>query len=405
MIVTSSWPHSLENEFLDEEIWHVAEWFEEITIVPMRPRRALNSELPGNVKVDLSLSRSLAGRGWGNKYSRFYKACRSFISPIRMDSGLCMSDLRSDGFRIAWWLQFFLGRADSIATYLWAKKTKPPSLVYTFWLKASVNGIRKAWPDTPIVSRVHGHELFSEARGWKTIPFQRGAITSATLIASVSQAGTNYLRYKFPLNQNKIVCRRLGIKDLGIPTGNTRDEKIRVVSVSSIDVNKRVTLVAEVMLYLARMKIQVEWTHFGDGIEKAKVLKFLDDKSEFLSVKLMGFVENHQLRSVLSSNIFDVFINLSKSEGAPVSLMEAQCLGLATVVTDAGGSAEVVPAEVNEIVSVNDTVLEISDAVVRAWRRPLEEVWQRRSHWDKNYNSDSNYVQWAEEIYLLASQK
>jgi colanic acid/amylovoran biosynthesis glycosyltransferase len=47
------------------------------------------------------------------------------------------------------------------------------------------------------------------------------------------------------------------------------------------------------------------------------------------------------------NNSFDYFITLSKSEGLPVSLMEACSVGLPIIATDVGGINEIVKDKIN----------------------------------------------------------
>ena len=96
-------------------------------------------------------------------------------------------------------------------------------------------------------------------------------------------------------------------------------------------------------------------------------------------------------------------MNLSLSEGAPVSLMEAQCVGLPVVATAVGGSPEVAPAELNELVSPDDSVGEIAEAVRRALDRPPDEAQARRDHWARQYDAGLIYPRWAEELAGIAT--
>ena len=108
----------------------------------------------------------------------------------------------------------------------------------------------------------------------------------------------------------------------------------------------------------------------------------------------------------LRSGNHDVFINLSRSEGAPVSLMEAQCVGMPVVATGVGGTPEVAPAQFNELVSPDDGISTLAQAILRAYARPPAEGAARRNHWARNYRADDVYPAWAQELReLCASQE
>ena len=113
---------------------------------------------------------------------------------------------------------------------VWAAQARVPDIAYTFWLGAATVGIRSAWPSVPLVSRVHRSELYAEAHGWHSIPFQAAGVRSVDLLAAVSGDGRTYLADRYPDSAEKIVVRRLGIHDLGSPAGHTDHGSLRMLS-------------------------------------------------------------------------------------------------------------------------------------------------------------------------------
>ena len=122
-----------------------------------------------------------------------------------------------------------------------------------------------------------------------------------------------------------------------------------------------------------------------------------------LTVDLKGHVPLELVHRELQSGDHDVFVNLSLSEGAPVSLMEAQCVGLVVVATAVGGTPEVIPVDLNELVHPDASVEALCQAVLRAAERPPEQAQQRRSHWARRYDAAANYAAWADQLLQLAS--
>jgi glycosyltransferase involved in cell wall biosynthesis len=319
--------------------------------------------------------------------------------------GFSREDFLKDGQHRHWISKAFLSRADSKSVALWAAKRHPPDLAYTFWLGTATVGLRQAWPGVPVVSRVHGGDLFSEAHGWQSIPYQHAALRSASLVASVSQRGVDYLTEKFPYDQEKIIGRRLGISDIcreGQPTLEA-DSNLRILSASSIDANKRVFLIAETTKLLAASGCQVQWTHLGSGPGLTDLKESLRPCAPSLAIQLQGQVPVADVHRALTSGHFNVFVNLSLSEGAPVSLMEAQCAGLPVVATAVGGTPEVVPELWNELVSPSDPASLVAAAILRATARPPEEAVKRRFHWAENYSAEKNYTAWAKELAGMVS--
>lgn len=399
LLVTATFPHA----FLDVEVRYLAEHFNRVIVAPMRPSNLLTSELPNGVVVDHSLSQHLVrNRLTRTRSSRFITAAERAALPNPSGAGFTRRDLLIDGRRREWIRQALLRRADSKSVGQWASSRKPPSIAYTFWLGAATAGLRQAWPTVPLVSRVHGGDLFSEAHGWESIPYQHAALRSCDLVASVSENGRNYLVRKFPDIERKAACRRLGILDLGGIASTSGGPPVRLLSASSIDTNKRVHLIAEVALALAQSGLAVEWTHLGDGPGRSSVEDMAASGLREFTVNIRGHVPLEEVHRELTSGEHDVFVNLSLSEGAPVSLMEAQCVGLPVVATAVGGTPEVVGQRWNELVRPDASVDEIAEAILRANARPAAERQARRQFWSDNYDAETNYTNWARELRALA---
>lgn len=405
LLITMRWPHAEVTEFLDEEIRYLAEHFNTITVAPLRPRGPLTAQLPAGVVVDHSLADHLVhSHHFPSRSSRILTAAGRAIPPSPWGFGFSRGDLVRDGMQRSWIRRALLGRADSRSVSLWASSRQAPSIAYTFWLGAATVGLRQAWPTVRLVSRVHGGDLFAEAHHWSSIPFQEAALNSADLVASVSENGHAYLASKFPDMTHRLAWRRLGIPDLGGLAIPSRRAAIRMISASSIDANKRVLLIAEVALWLARSGHAVEWTHLGDGRGRAGVEQAMANRPETLVVNLRGHVPLVEAHREMRLGEHDVFVNLSLSEGAPVSLMEAQCVGLPVVATAVGGTPEVVPRQWNELVSPTAGVRDIAESVLRAAARPDQQRDERRRFWSQNYDADATYSAWASELRRLASE-
>src|SRR5690606_35919751 len=83
----------------------------------------------------------------------------------------------------------------------------------------------------------------------------------------------------------------------------------------------------------------IQWHHFGDGPQMSLLER---EKSEIsiknLTITLHGRVENSKIYDFYRYNPVDLFINLSSSEGIPVSIMEAISCGIPVVATNVGGT-------------------------------------------------------------------
>lgn len=407
LLVTARWPLSDVHEFLNDEIHHLSDRFSRIIVAPLRPTGPQRGSLPKPVTVDRSLADSLTRLPLGGRlHSRAAIAgARAWLpNPV---GGSWPRAFPQEPSRdaIRWYRALLLSRADARSVGLWAASRKPPDLAYSFWLNMVPAALRAAWPNTPIVSRAHGGDVYSEAHGWQSIPFQERSLEACTLVAAVSQSGADYLRDKFPEYADRIRVRTLGIPDLGGLATASPGAELRLLSASSIDANKRVDLIFDVVCALAQEGRNVAWTHIGTGPDAPALLARVGNAPPSLRVRLMGQIPPEQVRSEVLNGGYHAFINLSLSEGASVALMEAQCVGLPVVATAVGGTPEVAPPACNELVPASEPAPGVASAVLRAAQRPELQRRTRRQHWEDHYNERTTYARWSAELVSLAVRR
>lgn len=404
LLVSSRWPHGSMTEFMEAEIPHLLAQFDSIRVAPMRPRGPVTWAIPAGVEIDYSLASSLvAKKSRLGERDRWVRAAKGLMRTNPAGIGVSRQDIRHDAANAAWWRRVVLGRAESNNVRRWASRQPPPDVAYTYWLGQVTLGIRQAWPTVPIASRVHGGDLYPYAHGMTSIPFQRAQVFACDLIACVSTHGRDFLSDTYPGASGRLQVHRLGIPDPGVvaPTGRYPDE-LRVLSVSSLKPNKRVGLIAAAVIGLARRGVRTHWTHLGSGQDMTAVSALLANAPAGLSWDLPGLVDVTEVRRRLATEGYDAFVNVSLSEGAPVSVMEAQSVGIPTVATDVGGTAEVAEKSQNVIVDRDLSVDDLCTALMRAAEMPQELRRARRQRWAAMFNSDFNYTTFAHALAALA---
>ena len=116
-----------------------------------------------------------------------------------------------------------------------------------------------------------------------------------------------------------------------------------------------------------------------------------------------GWTRNDEILEAYRSGRHDVFINVSSSEGLPVSIMESSSCGLPTIATDVGGTGEIVSDGVNgRLISANPMPREIA-AAVEEFARMDPDAFARRSAaaremWSTHFDSDRNYRQFVAKM-------
>ena len=124
-----------------------------------------------------------------------------------------------------------------------------------------------------------------------------------------------------------------------------------------------------------------------------------------IDVILKGRVSNNKIYSFYHLESPNLFINLSSSEGVPVSIMEAMSFGTAVVATNVGGSSEIVSNSNGQLLIENPSEQEIANAINRHLNltKKEKEKCSKSAYdtWSNNYNADENYTEFSSEIATL----
>ncbi|MFA6130528.1 MAG: glycosyltransferase [Candidatus Omnitrophota bacterium] len=214
-------------------------------------------------------------------------------------------------------------------------------------------------PDIRVVTRCHGGDLFYDLPTAPSRPYDPYVARRVDRVVPVSEIGSSHLvAHGFACD--KLVVHRLGVNIPARVAPSASGAAWRLVSCSSMIPIKRVTLLAEALSMLRQSFI---WTHFGDGVQWNDVRDIVASFPENGEARLVGRVTNKEVRRFYEMGTADLFINVSESEGVPVSVMEALSAGIPCVVTDAGGTSELVDDTVGKVLAKNVSAASIARAI------------------------------------------
>jgi len=114
-----------------------------------------------------------------------------------------------------------------------------------------------------------------------------------------------------------------------------------MVSASWVHPIKRVDEIAKLAGAISHFH-PITWHHFGGGYSDAVDQAVAAACSAGAEVVLHGMVPVEVLQRFYRESEVTMFVNLSRDEGIPVSIMEALNAGVPVIATAVGGSAEVV---------------------------------------------------------------
>jgi glycosyltransferase involved in cell wall biosynthesis len=345
VLITDTFPFdgAVEHTFIEPSLPYLVQTFDHVIVAPER-LAGRQRPLSQGVVLDQSLAKALE-RG------RFGHLIRGFMS----------SDMVREIFGTPWllfrWLTLartalFISRAR--ATSQWAERLveqrglQPESTVLcTFWMFHAAYGLgllKRRLPRLHVVSQAHGADLYETRHSPPYIPCRRRTIALLDAIYPDSAEGVAYLKAHPASHNTPIEIARLGTPDPEVRCAPSRDSVLRVVSCSSLMPVKRVDLLVAGLAELARRRpdLRIDWRHFGDGEKRGLVETAAKTLPPSVTWTIAGHVPVENIVAWYRHNPVDVFVNVSSSEGTPVSAMEAASFGIPLVATAVGGNREIV---------------------------------------------------------------
>lgn len=416
ILFTSDFPYGKGETFIENEIEYLASHFEKILLISNNITDEQSRKVPGNVTLirknfNLTITEKLQAPLF------FFNAIvfKEFLSSFKTTTPVL-------GKRLNYLLvSFFKAKKVSrfIKTLLEKHSYENFQLyLYSYWWLDEALGIalyKKDNPDVIAISRAHGYDLYLFRQQHNYLPLKKFTIDTLDKIYVISKNGRDYLKETYSLSDSslsKIEVSRLGTKALSpIPISYIPQPIFTIVSCSYIYPNKRIHLIAEAILLLDNHKIN--WIHLGDFINwvseeyKKKVLTLFEkiNTSTHLQLSFKGNLKNEDLLNFYKNNQVDLFINVSESEGIPVSIMEAMSAGIPTLATNVGGTNEIVNDNNGYLLPSTCTAETIAAAILKHYKLAAIEKTKKRTAafetWNLNYNAERNYNKFVTDILNL----
>ncbi len=362
-LFTDRYPYGRGETFVEGELRTRTGGTEKITVFPARKAQTIR-RMPEGIALNTSLAEA-------PRWRKAAAAFRALFSPYLWS--LPFRSRRPNTLR--GWRNAAGGLYRAYLTFLTLKSSEElfsrADVFYSYWLDNTATGIAlakgrlKTLRDKPLVCRAHGYDVFEQTRGI-FFPARPQALERIDRVFPVSFAGESYLKACYPRVASRIVCRHLGVDNQAVPPREAPQKVLRIVSCANVIALKRIDLTGEFLKRYARLhpETQIRWTHFGTGVllEHVKTLAEEDAPENFHAV-FEGAVENREILRRYAAGEFDVFVSLSRSEGMPVSAIEAMSCGIVPLCTDAGGTRDAVDASCGALLPVDLTAEAFAEAL------------------------------------------
>ncbi len=400
ILLTTNFPYEKGEEFLEAEVTILSKNFS-VSIVPLYIKGGKRS-ISGAVHIDNSLANFLSKHSL-RKIFPLVLSGNFFVKYFRLKHIFMLK-------KFTWTIH------NTLLIKKWAEsnsfKFDSQTIIYSYWYDIATNGVALSNAKyKKLITRVHGYDLYEERHSPPIILLRKHTINKVDKIYCISTDGKNYIKRKYA--KKNIEVSRLGTRNPFVCNLFSRDKKIRVVSCSYIMPVKRLDRILKALIRMSNMASNnIEWVHIGGGNNKlkAKILEAVNkSKPKNLNINFIGHLDNKNVFDYYKNAEVDVFINMSESEGIPVSIMEAISFGIPVIAPDVGGIREIVTNKSGILLSANPSTLSIVEALLTIIKEPETQKGIRREEvrkfWEKNYSAKINYELFVRNLKKAESCK
>jgi len=283
--------------------------------------------------------------------------------------------------------------------------------LYSYWMNNMAVGValfKSKHLEVKAISRAHGWDVYFERHTPPYLPLRNFMIEQLDACYCISENGLHYLDALTNKNlSNHLKLSRLGTINAFGKRNSGNTDKLVIVSCSNIIPLKRIHLIIEALTLLKG--IDVEWIHFGDGSLKNEIEQLAGEKlSSCANIKyrFAGYISNNELLHFYADNKIDLFINVSETEGLPVSIMEANSFGIPAIATNVGGVSEILQNGVNGfLMEKNSSPEKIAATIQQFYSLPSESKnkmkVQSAEIWNEKFNAEKNYKNFISSVLAL----
>lgn len=400
LLLTALFPYDSGEEFLTEEVKHIR-GFDRVLVCPcnLKQNSVITKELPDFAEC-VPLKRTDSGK------SAYLKLMTKPY--ILAEIANLIKEGRFSSVRL-YEMLFFMKKAQELYNALVQSKqfdTADEVTIYSYWFyDAAAAGalfadyLRRRGVKVTQVSRAHGFDVHEERAQYCYLPMRRFLLSRVYRLFPCSQNGADTIIGRYPEYAAKIRPAFLGTANHGEKPGS-RERGLQILSCSYMVPVKRLHLIVQA---LKLADFPVTWTHIGSGPLEQEIKQQAETLPENVQTRFTGQMDNAAVMEYYKADAVSAFVNVSSSEGIPVTVMEACSFGIPVIATDVGGTREAVTEGKNGYLLPKDFSPEELVALLRKLKDMPEEEYGRlcagsREIWENKFNAGYNYKRFYEEL-------
>ena len=228
------------------------------------------------------------------------------------------------------------------------------TVFYSFWMSYDAYAaalLKRRFPKARAIARGHAFDIDAQRNPMNPYLMKRCIADSLDGLYLISEDAKTRLLRDTPITAERLQVLALGSTGAEtaerFPAPSYIDGVFRVVSCSSVIAIKQLPLLIDALSLWSRGRLR--WTHIGGGADEAAVRAYAAQKlgaRPEIDFQLTGAVDHARVEALYAAQPFDVFVNTSRSEGVPVSIMEAMRAGIPIVAPNLGGIPELVDSQI-----------------------------------------------------------
>ncbi len=403
LLISSSFPYYPGEQFLETEVNYYNNV--SLTVLPLNSHEKYRT-LPKHIKIDNYIINKKS-----NIFYKVYYILKSMLNPIFykeffIEVGINIKRVKPFLSSVYAYQRY----CDLFNNYFKNEQEVENTVVYTYWHNEATYALQslKQKYNYKLVSRIHGYDIYKERRLDSYMPLKHLFTSKIDKIFTITQSANKYLSQTYGFKDEILELSRLGVDDKSINSKTTQYGSFCIVSCSFLVDVKRIDKIIDALAKLSKEvpNIKFKWNHIGNGTLESVLKNYAMQKLSKLNnveYHFLGNIENKDVYKFYKNNAVNVFVNVSESEGVPVSIMEAMSCHIPIIAPNIGGISDMIidnksgkllseKCEVDELVSALSDIEFFKNKIVR---EKTYEVYLER------YNSKKNYSDFVHDLSNL----
>lgn len=411
ILFTYNYPYGNGETFLEQEIKYLSSSFKKVIIVSADKHSDVVRKVPKNV---ILIRKNIQI----NSKNKFNLLINSF-NPIIIKETLSLIRNKSISILNLKYLLSSNFRGLKISSYISCllseyKLTNDQVLLYSYWWMDESIGLsyyKKHNPKVIAITRCHGFDIYKERTINNYLPLKSFTLNNLDGIFPISENAKNYIKLNYvgsSFSKKKICVSRLGVNNgvLNLYNRHPINEYVTIVSCGYIYPNKRIELILNA---IQKLKFKTKWIHIGSYIKDFSEHYYYNLKDQInnnsnknIEIILLENLSNSEVLDFYKNHPIDLFVNVSKSEGISVSIMEAMSFSIPVYATNVGGTSEIVNSNngllLNENINATDLCgkfeefFSLKENIIKAKRLNAHKTSINKYNSSKNYRKFINHL-------------